>query len=170
MSANPDMLPATLASRVNPKPTAKQVRMATAIALAEEYAAETARLREEKNKLAGELDSAIGCYAKANLASLDTTFGHYGSAVHMTVTVPLREAGKLELGRRVRDAEQALERRRLKTATDFLGELNKAAKAYQTPAEERLLDDPEIKAALLSAGRKALSRPTAADKAAAIES
>jgi hypothetical protein len=170
MNPTPDTLPTPLAARITPKPTAKQIRQATAIALAEEYADETARLRQEKDELAARLNVAIAGYAQEHLGHLEAGFGHYGSYVLMTVTVPLKEAGQLELGRRVRDAEQALERRRLKTATDFLGELNKAAKAYQTPAEERLLDDPEIKAALLSAGHTALGRPTAADKANAIES
>lgn len=170
MNANLETLPAALAPRITPKPTAKQIRQATAIALAQEYADETARRRQEKDELGARLNGAIAAYAHEHLGQLEASFGHYGSYVLMTVTVPLKEAGQLELGRRVWEAEQALERRRLKTPSDFLAELNKAAKAYRTPTEERLLDDPDIKAALLSAGHTALGRPTAADKANAIES
>jgi hypothetical protein len=164
------MLPAALASRVNPKPTAKQVRWATAIALAEDYVAETRTLCAERDRLAAELDAAITVFAKANFDTVEKSFSGVGSIRFLMISVSCSEAGCAELSQRWAAAERAYDRRPNKTANHFMAELSAAAKGYRSPTEELLLDDPEIKAALLSAGRKALSRPTAADKAAAIES
>lgn len=150
-------LPAVLAKH-QPKPTVAQVRRATATALADDYAAETERLRTLRDNL----EKTIGDSAIRHIRKHVRTMPYGTSIYNGEVTI------KFELDRESETTpepiRQLLKQREIlhnslhyrprKTAKEFEAELRDAAAGLTTPIEATLLADPVLKQALLEAGKK----------------
>jgi hypothetical protein len=160
--------PAGPLAKFQPRPTKRDVLLATAQALHEEHLAATTAADKAIDAALAKLHAAgLRMLRKSKpmraVPSIDISWnGH----LRVEYTLPLE--GELQpLHEEVRALINA--KPLIRTVADFVRELKGCANVAGGDTVPKLLADPEVKAALLKAGRAALGRPTAADQAAAVE-
>lgn len=165
-------LPAPIAA-LKPVPTAATVRKATALALHEAQGVEKQRLHQAEEDARERLADACRKLVQKEAKRLDFTVcvstWHKADAT-VSVTLDANNSPTLDpLRTAYLNARQANSSFTVQKPADIEAELRGVARTFVADPVKHLLSDPKLKAALLAAGQKALSQPTPADKAAAIE-
>lgn len=167
-TTKPATTPVGPLDKFQPRPTRRDVLLATAQALHEEHRAATAAADKAIAAARAKLHAAglrLLLKSKHVLATPSINIS-WNNRLSIEYTLPLE--GELQpLHEEIKALDDA--RPHMKTVADFVRELKERAKDAGGDTVPKLLADPEVKAALLKAGRAALGRPTAADQATAVE-
>ena len=166
------LLPAPIAA-LKPVPTAATVRKATAQALYEEQIEEKRRLNQAEEDARKRLQREYTRFVQreAKRLSFNVCVSHWNKGA-ATVSVDLNAANSptLDAARAIYIAAcEANKNFQIEKPADIEARLRGVSKSFVTDPVKHLLADPKLKAALLAAGKKALSQPTPEDKSTAIE-